>query len=69
MVLADRLRHRVIVTLRTGEAFGGVLVDADDRAWVLRDAAAIGAGEHRSNLVVDGELLVLVEAIAYVQLP
>lgn len=68
-VLEERLRRRVIVTLRSGDAFGGVLFDADERAWVLRDAAAIGAGEHRSNLVVDGELLVLVAEIAYVQLP
>lgn len=69
VVLEERLRRRVIVTLRDGAAFGGVLFDADARAWVLRDAAAIGVGEHRSNLVVDGELVVLVDRIAYVQIP
>lgn len=68
-VLTERLRKRVIVTLKSGAAFGGVLFDADEVAWVVRDASAIGAGEHRSNLVVDGELLVLVADIAYVQLP
>lgn len=68
-VLEARLRRRVIVTLKSGEAFGGVLFDADEVAWVLREAAAIGAGEHRSNLVVDGELVVLVADVAYVQLP
>lgn len=68
-VLDARLRRRVIVTLKSGSAFGGVLFDVDDRALVLRDAAAIGAGDHRSNLVVDGEVLVLVGEIAYVQLP
>lgn len=69
VVLEARLRRRVIVTLKSGPAFGGVLFDADERAWVLRDASAIGAGEHRSNLIVDGELVVLVDEIAYVQLP
>lgn len=68
-VLRDRLRKRVIVTLKSGDAFGGVLVEADERAWVLRDAAAIGAGEHRSNLLVDGEVVILAAEIAYVQVP
>lgn len=68
-VLDERLRRRVIVTLKSGAAFGGVLFDGDAAAWVLREAAAIGAGEHRSNLIVDGELVVLVADIAYVQLP
>jgi small nuclear ribonucleoprotein (snRNP)-like protein len=69
VVLEARLRRRVIVTLKSRDAFGGVLVEADDRAWVLRDASAIGAGEHRSNLVVDGEVVLLVGEIAYVQMP
>lgn len=65
----ERLRRRVIVTLKSGAVFGGVLFAADDRAWVLREAAAVGAGEHRANLLIDGELVVLVADVAYVQLP
>lgn len=68
-LLRDRTAARVIVTLKSGASFGGVLFAVDDRVWVLREAAAIGAGEHRSNLLVDGELLVLAGDIAYVQVP
>lgn len=68
-ILRERLRRRVIVTLHTGEAFAGLLFEADAQVWVLREAQALGVGENRSNLVVDGELLVLAVDIAYVQLP
>lgn len=68
-LLRDRLRRRVIVTLHTGEAWGGVLFAADPQVWVLREATAIGAGEDRTNLPVDGELLLLAVDIAYVQMP
>lgn len=66
-LLQARLRRRVIVTLHSGDAFGGVLFELDRHAWVLREATAIGAGENRDNLIVDGELLVLACDIAYAQ--
>lgn len=67
-VLRSRLRRRVIVTLHTGEAFAGILYEADRDVWVLREAAALGAGENRTNLIVDGELLILTDDIAYCQM-
>lgn len=69
VLLEERLRRRVIVTLKSGAAFGGVLFELDERAWVLREATAIGVGENRSNLIVDGEVVLLAAEIAYVQMP
>lgn len=68
-LLRLRLRHRVIITLKSGEAFSGVLYEADSEAVVLRDAEALGAGERGKNLVVDGEVLILRGDVAYMQLP
>lgn len=68
-LIRSRLRHRVIVTLKTGDSFSGVLFDADSEALILREAEALGAGERRTNLVVDGEVLILRGDVSYVQLP
>lgn len=68
-LLRLRIRRRCIVTLKTGDAFSGVLYDADSEALVLREAEALGAGERRTNLVVDGEVLILRGDVSYVQLP
>lgn len=68
-LLRQRLRRRVIVTLKSGESFGGVLYEADADAIVLRNAEAIGMGERQSNLAVDGEVLVLRADVSYFQLP
>lgn len=66
----DRLtRERVLVTLKSGVGFDGVLFSQDDRTWILRQVEAVGAGENGVNLPVDGELLVFVADIAYVQRP
>lgn len=63
------VRRRCIVTLKTGDSFAGVLFDADAEALILREAEALGAGERRTNLVVDGEVLILRADVAYVQFP
>lgn len=68
-VLEQRLRSRVIVTLHSGEAFEGVLFEADERVWVLREASAIGVGEKNANVAVDGEVVILAENVAYAQRP
>lgn len=68
-VLSSRFREPVIVTTKSGEAFSGVLYSADDRALVLRDSKAIGAGERSTDLPLDGELLVLLPDVAYIQRP
>lgn len=66
-VITSRLRERVIVTLKTGETFSGVLYSHDDKALVLREAQALGAGEHSTDLPLDGELMALLPNVAYIQ--
>ena len=66
-VITSRLRERVVVTLKTGEAFSGVLFSHDSKALVLRSAQAIGAGENSTDLPLDGEIIALLPDVAYIQ--
>ena len=68
-LLTERLAERVIVTLKSGDAFEGVLWDADDRCWVLRNARALGAGKDGAPLPLDGEVIVLSGEILHAQRP
>lgn len=68
-LVRNRLRSRVLVTLKSGATFDGVLFSADRRVWVLRSAQAIGAGDNGSTVPVDGEVLLFVTDIEYVQKP
>lgn len=68
-VITSRLRERVVITLKTGDSFAGVLFSHDSKALVLRETEALGAGEHRTNLMLDGELIVLLPDVAYIQKP
>lgn len=68
-LLIDRRRRRVLVTLKTGEAFSGVLFAVDRDAIVLREAVAVAYGARSENVAVDGEALILRPDIAYLQLP
>ena len=68
-LLRERLRRRVILTTKAGETFAGVLYAADSEAVVLRQAEALGVGERGSNLVVDGEVLILRVDVSFIQLP
>jgi hypothetical protein len=63
------LRETVVVTLKTGAAFQGVLFEHDDRAWILREAHALAVQPDATNLPVDGEVVLLVGDIAYAQRP
>lgn len=67
-VVKSRLRSRVVVTLKSGESFTGVLFEADRQAWVLREAEVIN-GVRNGNLPLDGEVVLLVSEIAYAQRP
>ena len=67
--LQDRICSRVVVTLKTGDSFSGVLFEADGGALVLRDSVAVGVGENRTDLPLDGELLVLLADVAFMQKP
>lgn len=68
-LLADRRRRQVLVTLKTGEAFSGVLFAVDREVIVLREAVAVAYGARSENVAVDGEALILRSDIAYLQLP
>ncbi len=68
-LLRQRLRRRVVLTLKSGEAFSGVLFDADRESVILREAEALGAGARGANVGVDGEVLVLRADVSYMQLP
>lgn len=66
-IISERISEKVIVTLKHGAAFEGVLWDADDKVWVLRNTEAIGAARGGGALPLDGELLVLSGDILHVQ--
>lgn len=68
-LLGERLKQRVIVTLKTGESFAGLLYATDREVIVLRQAEAVGVGPRESNLVVDGEALILRPDVAFMQRP
>lgn len=68
-VLSARLREHVVVTLKTGESFSGVLFSHDNKALVLRGTEALHAGENGGNLPIDGELIALLPDVAYIQRP
>lgn len=68
-VISSKLRERVIVTTKTGDAFSGILYSHDGKALVLRETQALGAGERSSDLPLDGELIVLLPDVAYIQKP
>lgn len=68
-VLRDTLRERVIVTLKSGETFDGVLFAADDKAWHLVNARAVGVGERGADVPVDGSVILPRDNVAYCQRP
>lgn len=68
-VLSSRFRERVVVTTKENASFAGILFSADCHALVLRQAEAVGAGENRTNLPLDGELILLLADVAYIQRP
>lgn len=66
-VLKSRSRRTVNVTLVSGSTFRGVLFEYDGRALVLRNAEALGVGEDRRSVQVDGEMVLLWEHVTYLQ--
>lgn len=68
-VFRSRLHDQVLVTLKDGAAFSAILFDEDGKVLVLRNAEAVGAGENKTNLPLDGEVLVLLSDVAYIQRP
>ena len=68
-VLRSRLREKVIVTTKDGASFSGVLYSADNKALVLRAAEALGAASDQTNVPMDGEVIVLLADVAFIQKP
>lgn len=68
-VLRSRLRSQVYVTTHAGATFAGVLWESDDKALVLRNAEAVKAGPDSTNLLLDGEVVILMFDVAYIQRP
>lgn len=68
-ILQNRLRERLIVTLKSGTSFSGVLYSQDRKAITLRDSSALGAGERRTDLPLDGEVIVLLADVDFIQRP
>lgn len=68
-LVRSRVRDRLVVTLKSGAGFEGVLYAADRQVWVLRGVTAIGAGERSTDVPVDGEMVILVADIDYAQRP
>lgn len=66
-IIRQHLRRKVLATLKTGEAFGGVLFDADREAVVIRNCELLEAGTDRTAVPVDGELVILRADLAYLQ--
>jgi small nuclear ribonucleoprotein (snRNP)-like protein len=59
----------VLVTLKTRETYAGILYAADDRTLVLRQCHAVAAGERNENVPLDGELIILLADVAFIQRP
>ncbi len=68
-VLSSRFRERVLVTTKAGATFDGILYSTDRFALVLRQASAVGEGENQTDLPLDGELILLLADVAWLQRP
>ena len=68
-LLKERFCDKVVVTLKTGPAFEGVLFKADDRTVILRDTQALEAGPTGGPVAVDGELILFRSDVNYLQRP
>jgi small nuclear ribonucleoprotein (snRNP)-like protein len=66
-ILTERTHAKVIVTLKSGDAFRGVLREQDARALVLVNADGLSMGERGTDASVDGEIVILREDVAYLQ--
>jgi small nuclear ribonucleoprotein (snRNP)-like protein len=68
-VLTSRFRERVLVNMKSGAAWAGALYSCDRQALVLRDVEAVGEGENRANLPMDGEVILMFADVDFIQRP
>lgn len=55
--------------MKDGRSWRGVFFEGDAQTLVLRNSVALGIGHEGANVAVDGELLLLVADVAYIQRP
>jgi hypothetical protein len=67
-LLRRRVKDVVIANMKSGTAFKGVLVEADGRSLILRNAEALRPGDERL-IPVDGEVLVSRADVEFLQRP
>lgn len=67
-IMRTRHRRTVIVTLKSGLAFRGVLFDSDLTALVLRSAEAVAPGSP-GPVPVDGEVVIQGSEVEFIQRP
>lgn len=65
-LVKQSLRERFVVTMKSQAAFEGLLLDADDKTVHLTDAYALDGS---SRVVVDGDLYLPRDGVAYMQKP
>lgn len=66
-LLQAALRDRFVVTMHDGDAFEGLLVEADDRVLILAQATSLS--ERGTRINVDGALYLERAKVAYLQRP
>lgn len=66
-IVANLVRQRFVVTLKSGETFDGVLTEADTHTLLLLSATSVAPG--RDPIPVDGVLILSRADIAYMQRP
>lgn len=64
-LVRQNLRSRFLVSLKSGEVFDGVLLDADETSLVLADASAVSPKGEKT--AVDGHLWLARIDVAYMQ--
>lgn len=67
-LITAQVRRLVVIELRSGDTFKGLLVKVDARSLLLRDVVAIVSAE-ASTVPVDGELVVPRADVKWLQRP
>lgn len=67
-VMKERERQRVVVTMKSGAAYTGVLFVADGSTVLLRESVVL-ANDGTDPVPVDGELMLARSDLEYIQCP
>ena len=66
-LMVERCHERFLVTTLAGRTFNGLLAEVDDRTLVLLDCSVLK--DDGAAVVVDGQVLLRRDAVAYMQKP